>query len=40
MKKRDVLKKASIGTAAAVATVNAPYVHAAAKTPIKWRLQT
>ena len=40
MKKRDFLKKASVGTAAAVAAVNAPYVHAAAKTTIKWRLQT
>ena len=40
MKKREFLKKAGVGTAAAVATVNAPYVKAQAKTPIKWRLQT
>lgn len=40
MKKRDFLKKAGVGTAAAVAAVNAPYVKAQSKTPIKWRLQT
>jgi len=40
MKKRDFLKKAGVGTVAAVAAVNAPYVHAQAKTTIKWRLQT
>ena len=42
MKKREFLKKAGAGAAAAVAatTVNAPYVHAQSKTPIKWRLQT
>jgi len=40
MKKRDFLKKAGVGTAAAVAatTVNAPYVQAQPK--IRWRLQT
>ena len=42
MKKRDFLKKAGVGTAATVAAtaVNAPYVLAQSKTPIKWRLQT
>jgi TRAP-type mannitol/chloroaromatic compound transport system substrate-binding protein len=42
MKRRDFLKKAGVGTAAAVAAtaVNAPYVFAQAKKPIKWRLQT
>jgi len=41
MKKRDFLKKAGVGTAAAVAaTVGAPYVKTSAKTTIKWRLQT
>ncbi|MEE8227542.1 MAG: TRAP transporter substrate-binding protein [Kiloniellales bacterium] len=40
MKKREFLKKAGMGTAAAVAAVNAPFVHAAKKTTIKWRLQT
>ena len=40
MKKRDFLKKAGVGTVAAVAAVNAPYVQAAKKTTIKWRLQT
>jgi len=42
MKRRDFLKKAGVGTAAAVAAtaVNAPYVIAAKKTTIKWRLQT
>lgn len=41
MKKRDFLKTAGAGTAAAVASaVNAPYVHAQQKTTIKWRLQT
>jgi len=42
MKKRDFLKKAGVGAAATVAAtaVNAPYVIAQSKTPIKWRLQT
>ena len=41
MKKRDFLKTAGAGTAAAVAsTVNAPFVHAQQKTTIKWRMQT
>lgn len=42
MKRRDILKKAGVGTAAAVAAtaVGAPYVIAQQKTPIKWRLQT
>ncbi len=42
MKRRDILKKAGMGTAAAVAatTLGAPYVIAQNKTPIKWRLQT
>jgi len=42
MKKREFLKKAGAGTVAAVTAtaVNAPYVHAQSKTPIKWRLQT
>ena len=40
MKKRDFLKTATIGTAATVASVSAPYVHAQSKTTIKWRLQT
>ena len=42
MKKREFLKKAGAGTVAAVtaSAVNAPYVHAQSKTPIKWRLQT
>ncbi|MDJ0958866.1 MAG: TRAP transporter substrate-binding protein [Arenicellales bacterium] len=40
MKKREFLKSAGVGTAAAVAAVNAPYVKAQSKTPIKWRLQT
>lgn len=42
MKRRDFLKKAGVGTVAAVAAtaVNAPYVIAQKKTPIKWRLQT
>jgi len=40
MKRRDFLKKASVGAVAGVAatTVSAPYVKA--QTPIKWRLQT
>ncbi|MCK4708862.1 MAG: twin-arginine translocation signal domain-containing protein, partial [Gammaproteobacteria bacterium] len=38
--RRDFLKKASIGAAATVATVSAPFVHASKKTKIKWRLQT
>jgi TRAP-type mannitol/chloroaromatic compound transport system substrate-binding protein len=42
MKRRDFLKKAGVGTVAAMAAtaVNAPYVIAQKKTPIKWRLQT
>lgn len=42
MKRREFLKKAGVGTVAAVAAtaVNAPYVIAQKKTPIKWRLQT
>lgn len=42
MKRRDFLKKAGVGTVAAVAAaaVNAPYVIAQKKTTIKWRLQT
>ncbi|HPE58901.1 MAG TPA: TRAP transporter substrate-binding protein [Thiolinea sp.] len=39
MNKRDFLKTAVIGGAAAAAA-RAPYVHAQSKTPIKWRLQT
>lgn len=38
MNKRDFLKTAGAGTAGAVATLGAPYVHAQNK--IKWRLQT
>ena len=41
MKRRDFLKKAGIGAAAVAATaVNAPFVHSAKKTTIKWRMQT
>ena len=42
MKRRDFIKKAGVGAAAAVAAtaVNAPYVIAQKKTPIKWRMQT
>jgi TRAP-type mannitol/chloroaromatic compound transport system substrate-binding protein len=42
MKKREFLKKAGVGAAAAVtaSAVNVPYVIAQSKTPIKWRLQT
>ncbi|MFZ0451459.1 MAG: TRAP transporter substrate-binding protein [Desulfatiglandaceae bacterium] len=42
MKRRDFIKKAGVGAAAAVAAtaINAPFVHAAKKTTIKWRLQT
>lgn len=42
MKRRDILKKAGVGTAAAVAAtaVGAPYVIAQQKTAIRWRLQT
>ena len=40
MNKRQFLKKAGLGTAAAIAAVNAPFVHAEKKTTIKWRLQT
>jgi len=38
--RREFIKQAGIGAAAAVSAVGAPYVHAAKKTPIKWRLQT
>ena len=41
MKRRDFLKKAGTGAAAVAATtINAPYVIAGKKTPIKWRMQT
>jgi len=41
MKRRDFIKKAGVGAAAVAATaVNAPFVHAAKKTTIKWRMQT
>jgi TRAP-type mannitol/chloroaromatic compound transport system substrate-binding protein len=42
MKRRDFIKKAGVATAAVAATsvVNAPYVIAQKKTPIKWRMQT
>jgi TRAP-type mannitol/chloroaromatic compound transport system substrate-binding protein len=41
MKRRYFLKKAAEGAAAvASATVNAPFVHAAKKTTIRWRMQT
>ena len=41
MKRRDFLKKASVGTAAvATSAVAAPHVIAQSKTPIKWRVQT
>ena len=42
MKRRDFLKKAGVGTAAAVAAtaVKAPYVFAQKTPAIKWRLQT
>ena len=42
MKRRDILKKAGVGTVAAVAAtaLGAPNVIAQNKTPIKWRLQT
>jgi TRAP-type mannitol/chloroaromatic compound transport system substrate-binding protein len=40
MNKREFLKKAGLGTAATVAAVNAPFIHAAKKTTVKWRLQT
>ena len=39
MKKREFLKRAGVGTAAAVAAAGAPYVHAQKKTAIKWRLR-
>ena len=38
--RRSFIKTAGLGTAAAVTAVNAPSVHAAKKTTIKWRLQT
>ncbi|MDR2442642.1 MAG: TRAP transporter substrate-binding protein [Deltaproteobacteria bacterium] len=45
MKRREFIKKAGLGAAAAVAVtagqaVNAPFVHAQSKTAIRWRLQT
>ena len=41
MKRRDFLKKTGVGAAAVAATaINAPYVIASKKTPIKWRMQT
>ena len=41
IKRRDFIKKAGVGAAAVAATaVNAPFVHAAKKTTIKWRMQT
>jgi len=40
MNKRDFIKQVGLGAVAAVAVVNAPYVHAAKKSPIKWHLQT
>jgi TRAP-type mannitol/chloroaromatic compound transport system substrate-binding protein len=40
--RRDFIKKAGVGTAAAVAatSIGAPYVHAAKKSTIRWRMQT
>jgi TRAP-type mannitol/chloroaromatic compound transport system substrate-binding protein len=42
MRRRDFIKKAGLGTVAAIAgtAVSAPFVHAQSKTAIKWRLQT
>lgn len=42
MKRRDFVKMAGLGATAAAAStvVNAPFVHASKKTPIRWRLQT
>lgn len=42
IKRREFIKKAGVGTAAALAatTVQAPFVHAAQKSTIRWRLQT
>src|SRR5699024_10287874 len=40
IKRRDFLKSAGAGTAAAGATVYAPYVMAQKKTTIRWRFQT
>jgi len=41
MKRRDFIKKAGVGAAAVAASaVNAPYVLAQKKSPIRWRLQT
>ena len=41
MKRREFIKKAGVGAAAVAATaVSAPFVHAAKKTTIKWRMQT
>jgi len=42
LKRREFIKKAGVGTAAVVAAtaVSAPFVHAAKKTTIRWRLQT
>lgn len=38
--RRDFLKQAGLASAAAAATVAAPFVHAEKKTTIRWRLQT
>ena len=38
--RRNFIKKVGLGAAAGLAVVNAPFVHAAKKTTIKWRLQT
>ncbi len=38
--RRNFLKQAGLGAAAAVASIGAPAVHAAKKTTIKWRMQT
>ena len=41
IKRRDFIKKVGVGAAAVAATaVNAPFVHAAKKSTIKWRMQT
>ena len=40
MNKRDFLKTAGLGAAAAATAVNAPAVIAQSKSPIRWRLQT
>jgi len=38
--RRDFIKKAGVGAVATAAAVSSPFVHAAKKTAIKWRLQT